>query len=203
MSVSGVPTTNERTAGGCRRCWRPSVMPVLRDVKRTASESPAPRWVWPRAAYIHVPFCAHRCGYCDFATVAGMDQLAERYLDVLEKEIGILGEPQQVETIFVGGGTPTHLGRRQLERLMGVIRRWFVREREAASGEYTVEANPGTLDTDKVAILAAGGVNRVSLGAQSFHPALLRVLERNHNPLDVPRAVQLVRERITEVSLDL
>jgi oxygen-independent coproporphyrinogen-3 oxidase len=179
-------------------------MPAASIVKQSSPEFARPRWLQPRAAYIHVPFCAHRCGYCDFATVAGMDQLAERYLHALEKEIAnVMPQPAAVETIFIGGGTPTHLGLRQLERLMGTVRASFVLEREAASGEYTVEANPGTLDAEKVAILTEGGVNRISLGAQSFHPDLLRVLERNHNPLDVPRAVDLVRERIREVSLDL
>src|SRR5262249_5082239 len=69
--------------------------------------------------------------------------------------------------------------------------------------EFSVEANPGTLDADKVAVLAGHGVNRVSLGAQSFHPHLLRVLERDHAPADVPRAVEAVRKRIPQVSLDL
>jgi len=221
-------------------------MPAESAVKQPISISSLPRWLWPRAAYLHVPFCAHRCGYCDFSTVAGMDQLADRYLDALEKEIATLSTPQEVETIFIGGGTPTYLGHRQLERLMRIVNEWaqpsppyqgevrvgsqtgnerqadslrnsnaarpsatpsdpphppFVRGGEAR--EFTVEANPGTLDAEKVAILADHGVNRVSLGAQSFHPRLLRVLERNHNPIDVPRAVDLIRQRIGEVSLDL
>src|SRR5262245_12834199 len=69
-----------------------------------------PPWIWPRAAYIHVPFCAHKCGYCDFASLAGSDHLADRYLSALEREIVLsLEEPQEVDTIFVGGGTPTRL----------------------------------------------------------------------------------------------
>ena len=77
-----------------------------------------PRWRWPRAAYVHVPFCAHKCGYCDFASLAGVDHLADRYLAALEREIEMsLGEPQEVDTIFVGGGTPTRLDAGQLSRL--------------------------------------------------------------------------------------
>ena len=83
-----------------------------------------PRWRWPRAAYVHIPFCAHKCGYCDFASLAGVDHLADRYLTALEREIETaLTEPQEVDTIFVGGGTPTRLDASSLSRLMSIIRR--------------------------------------------------------------------------------
>ena len=75
-----------------------------------------PPWLWPRAAYIHVPFCAHHCGYCDFAVAAGQDHLIELYLDALSAELATLGTPQPVETLFLGGGTPTHLSAPQLDR---------------------------------------------------------------------------------------
>ncbi len=159
-----------------------------------------PSWVWPRAAYVHIPFCAHKCGYCDFASLAGSDHLADRYLEALEREMSFLGEPQEVETIFIGGGTPTRLNAVQLERLLAMVRRWFPL---VEGGEWTVEANPGTLDAAKVDVLASGGVNRVSLGAQSFQPDLLRVLERNHSPEEVPRAIDLVRHRFPAWSFDL
>jgi oxygen-independent coproporphyrinogen-3 oxidase len=133
--------------------------------------------------------------------LAGFDHLADRYLFALEREIATtLKEPQTVETIFVGGGTPTRLDPAQLDRLVKMITRWFPLAR---GGEWTVEANPGTLDDEKVAILAEGGVNRLSLGAQSFQPALLLTLERNHSPEEVGRAVELVRARIHRWSLDL
>jgi oxygen-independent coproporphyrinogen-3 oxidase len=161
---------------------------------------PADPWVWPRAAYVHIPFCAHKCGYCDFASLAGMDHLADRYLAALGREMAMLGEPQEVDTIFVGGGTPTRLDARQLAQLLALIRRWFPL---APGGEWTVEANPGTLDAEKADALASGGVNRVSLGAQSFHAELLRVLERNHSPEEVARALDLVRPRFPRWSFDL
>ncbi|QEH34088.1 Oxygen-independent coproporphyrinogen-III oxidase-like protein [Aquisphaera giovannonii] len=161
----------------------------------------SPPWIWPPAAYIHVPFCAHKCGYCDFASLAGADDLADRYLDALGAEMAMaLDAPQAVDTIFVGGGTPTRLEARQLGRLVEIIGRHFALE---PGGEWTIEANPGTLDAEKADILAAAGVNRISLGAQSFHPDLLRVLERNHGPEEVPRAVELVRPRFPRWSLDL
>jgi oxygen-independent coproporphyrinogen-3 oxidase len=159
-----------------------------------------PPWIWPRAAYIHVPFCAHHCGYCDFAVATGQDHLADLYLEALTAEMALLGEPQPVTTVFLGGGTPTHLSARQLERLLTDVRRWLHLE---AGHEFSVEANPGSIEGDKLQVLADHGVNRVSLGTQSFQPHLLKTLERNHDPADVPRAVKLVRQRIAQLSMDL
>src|SRR5262245_65807564 len=87
------------------------------------TSEPGRSWLWPQAAYIHVPFCAHRCGYCDFAIAVGQDDLMELYLDALAAELATLGTPQPVETLFLGGGTPTYLGARQLERLLTDVRR--------------------------------------------------------------------------------
>jgi putative oxygen-independent coproporphyrinogen III oxidase len=157
-------------------------------------------WVWPRAVYVHIPFCAHKCGYCDFASLAGVDHLADRYLAALEREMAMQGSPREVDTIFIGGGTPTRLDARGLGRLVAMVHRWFPL---ASGGEWTVEANPGTLDEAKADVLALGGVNRVSLGAQSFQPALLRALERNHAPDEVARALEWVRPRFPRWSLDL
>jgi oxygen-independent coproporphyrinogen-3 oxidase len=174
----------------------------LSEAPRPASPGGEPPWIWPRAAYVHVPFCAHKCGYCDFASLAGADQLANRYLDALAREMerATGGVPQQVDTVFVGGGTPTRLDADQLTRLLAMTRRWFPL---TAGGEWTVEANPGTLDVAKVDAMAAGGVNRVSLGAQSFRPESLRALERNHAPEEVGRALDLVRPRFERWSIDL
>jgi oxygen-independent coproporphyrinogen-3 oxidase len=152
-------------------------------------------------AYVHVPFCRHRCGYCDFATVAGADHLQERYLDALEREIRErLPGPQRVEAIFIGGGTPTRLSLGRLERLIAMCARWFPL---VAGGEWTVESNPGTLDGAKAALLSSGGVTRVSIGAQTFHGPSLRVLEREHDPVEVAEAAALARERFSSWSLDL
>jgi oxygen-independent coproporphyrinogen-3 oxidase len=164
------------------------------------AQTERPPWLWPRAAYIHVPFCAHRCGYCDFAIAVGKESSIELYLDALTAELATLEQPQPVQTLFLGGGTPTYLSARQLERLLQDVLHWLPPQPEH---EFSVEANPGTLDADKVEILAAHGVNRVSLGAQSFDPRTLRVLERAHSPQDVPWAVEIVRPRIPQISLDL
>ena len=90
----------------------------------------------PRAAYIHIPFCYHKCGYCDFASLAGVDHLADRYLEALGAELATLGRPREVETIFIGGGTPTRLTAQQLDRLCGAIRHWLPLH---DGGEWTVD----------------------------------------------------------------
>ncbi len=108
--------------------------------------------------------------------------------------------PREVDTLFIGGGTPTRLSAAGLDRLLRAVRHWFPLTN---GGEWTVEANPGTLDEEKADVLAAGGVNRVSLGAQSFQPVLLAALERNHAPEEVERALELVRSRFPRWSFDL
>jgi oxygen-independent coproporphyrinogen-3 oxidase len=105
-----------------------------------------------------------------------------------------------VQTIFLGGGTPTYLDARRLAKLLALVRRWFLLTPDY---EFSVEANPAGLSAEKVSVLADHGVNRLSLGAQSFQPHLLRVLERDHEPNDVARAVQTAKGRITQVSVDL
>jgi oxygen-independent coproporphyrinogen-3 oxidase len=159
-----------------------------------------PPWLWPRAAYVHIPFCAHRCGYCDFAIAVGHDDLRDHYVDALAAELASLGQPQSVDTLFLGGGTPSHLTATQIERLLGILLRWLPLR---PGFEFSIEANPDSLSMDKIAVLADHGVNRVSLGAQSFQPRLLRALERDHTADEVPRAVERVRSRIDGVSLDL
>jgi oxygen-independent coproporphyrinogen-3 oxidase len=122
------------------------------------------------------------------------------YVRALGAELARLGTPRPVRTLFFGGGTPTHLSAFQLDALLSTVLTWLPLE---PGHELSVEANPGYLDDDKVRVLADHGVNRVSLGAQSFEPHLLRVLERDHAPADVPRAVERLRRRIPNISLDL
>ncbi|HEY1067525.1 MAG TPA: radical SAM family heme chaperone HemW [Pirellulales bacterium] len=160
------------------------------------SDRPSP----PRAAYIHVPFCAHRCGYCSFTVVAGRDDLVDVYLQALEKELNRSGEVRPVQSIFLGGGTPTRLAIEPLTRLLEMIARVHPLE---IGGEYSAEANPLDVTPEVAATLADHGVNRLSLGAQSFHPPTLKALERDHAPDQIVRAVEHARTRIENVSLDL
>jgi oxygen-independent coproporphyrinogen-3 oxidase len=153
-----------------------------------------------RSAYIHVPFCRHRCGYCNFTLVARRDDLIDAYLEAIERELSGLGRPYEVDTLFFGGGTPTHLPPNQLQRLFGIAQRSFP---VAAGGEFSIEANPNDLDESKSAVLAQAGVTRVSLGVQSFHAHKLTTLERDHDAATIRAAVNLARSFAQSVSLDL
>jgi oxygen-independent coproporphyrinogen-3 oxidase len=150
-----------------------------------------------RHLYVHVPFCAHRCGYCDFVTLVGRAGQHAPYVDALlaelELERHLLSE--EVETVFLGGGTPTFLAARELERLLRAL---------PAAEEVTVEANPETVTPGLARMLRDAGVTRVSLGAQSFQPHLLEVLERRARPADVRRAFYALRDaRFDNISVDL
>jgi oxygen-independent coproporphyrinogen-3 oxidase len=154
----------------------------------------------PRAAYIHVPFCAHRCGYCDFTLIARRDDLIDDYLRALEIDLDRLERRPVIDTLFFGGGTPTHLSAEHLGRLMEIVLGHF----QLADGyEFSVEANPAGLNDDKIAVLADAGVNRVSLGAQSFDAEVLTLLERDHSRNDIVSAVERLLQSIGNVSVDL
>src|SRR4051812_41360921 len=96
----------------------------------------------PRSAYIHVPFCRHRCGYCDFAVIAGRDDLIDAYLTALALELNLLDGPHEVDTLYFGGGTPTHLNGQQLQRLAELVLPRF----PLSDQEFTIEVNPERLD---------------------------------------------------------
>ncbi|MBM83088.1 MAG: coproporphyrinogen III oxidase [Planctomycetaceae bacterium] len=154
----------------------------------------------PKAVYIHVPFCRHRCGYCDFTLVARKDHLIDAYLDAMESELASLGETRYVETIFIGGGTPTHLAPQQLERLLALINHWF---ESSPDCEFSCEANPLDMTSERLAILRDAGVNRLSLGIQSFDDRALEILERDHRANDLSSILQRVGQTFDNVSLDL
>src|SRR5262245_10406845 len=139
-----------------------------------------------RSAYVHVPFCRHRCGYCSFTVVARRDDLVDRYLEAIARELAGLSEPREVDTLFLGGGTPTQLAAEKLRRLLATVQEWFP---QAAGHEFTAEANPADLDAGRVSVLAGHGVTRISLGVQSFDPAKLRTLERDHSPVEIEASV--------------
>lgn len=154
----------------------------------------------PRAAYVHVPFCRHRCGYCNFTLIAGRDDLIERYLESLAKELLALERPRPVDTLFFGGGTPTHLPPDQLTRLLQLAREWF---ELTPGGEFSAEANPLDLTHERLRVLQGAGLTRLSLGAQSFSERKLRILERDHLPGEIDAAFRGASDIVPSVSLDL
>jgi oxygen-independent coproporphyrinogen-3 oxidase len=150
-----------------------------------------------RHLYIHLPFCAHRCGYCDFVTLVGRRDQHDAYVDAVlaELELERHALAPRVETIFLGGGTPTFTAPAALERLLAAL---------PDADEVTVEANPETVTPQLAALLSRNRVNRVSIGAQTFQPKLLRVLERRAQPDDVRHALYVFRDAgFDNVSLDL
>ena len=150
-----------------------------------------------RHLYVHLPVCGSRCGYCDFVTVVDRHGEHDRYVDAVLRELELrrplLAEP--VETVYLGGGTPTFTRREALARLLAAL---------PAASELTVEANPETVTAELAALLREAGVTRVSLGAQTFEQRLLEVLGRVASPGDVRCAVYRLRDAgFDNISLDL
>lgn len=159
----------------------------------------------PRSAYIHVPFCRHRCGYCDFTLIAGRDDLIPRYLQALRKELRLhphdpAAGTTALDTLFLGGGTPTHPSVEELRSLFAILSERFTL---AADAEFSIEANPLDLTEDKLSLLSDVGVNRVSLGVQAFAEPTLQRLERDHHAEEVVALVRRTQRFIAQVSLDL
>ena len=157
-----------------------------------------------RHLYVHLPFCKHKCGYCDFNAYAGMDSLMPDYVDALERELVFARERypfQQLETVYLGGGTPSLLPGPLMARLLHFIR---VNFNVAPDAEVTLEANPASTDAPRVEAWLEGGVNRLSLGVQGFDARALAVLERKTDAAQATKAFRLAREMgVSNISIDL
>lgn len=155
--------------------------------------------------YLHVPFCARRCSYCDFAIAVRRETPVREYVDALsrELEIRLSGRRQRdaLSTLYLGGGTPSRLGADGVAAVLSLVRRHFDLSPDA---EVTVEANPENLDTETARSWRDCGINRVSLGVQSFEPSVLEWMHRTHDVAQVYSAVESLREAgFTNWSLDL
>lgn len=156
------------------------------------------------AAYIHIPFCEHICHYCDFNKVFLKGQPVDEYLDALEKEIYLTLQKYPAKTlssIFVGGGTPTSLNEKQLEKLVTIIKDHLPSNKET---EFTFEANPGDLSKEKFELLYHAGVNRLSFGVQTFNDELLKKIGRTHSAADVLKSIEVAKQTgFKNISVDL
>ncbi|MBC2019459.1 oxygen-independent coproporphyrinogen III oxidase [Listeria booriae] len=156
------------------------------------------------AVYIHIPFCEHICYYCDFNKVFLEGQPVDEYVDLLVKEMEMVTEQHKmspVETVFVGGGTPTTLNEAQLAKLCSAISRLFPMTENA---EFSFEANPGDLSISKLQVMKDHGVNRLSMGVQSFNNELLKKIGRIHTVNDVYQSVNNAKQvGFENVSIDL
>jgi oxygen-independent coproporphyrinogen-3 oxidase len=181
----------------------------------------------PYALYFHIPFCTHRCAYCDFNTYAGHESFIPAYVEALNREVELVARsaPERllVHTIFFGGGTPSLLTPQQFDKILQTVRANFTYSPSSSgtfgpsgtSGpsdtldtsdplETSLEANPGTVSLDSLHDLRLAGFNRISFGVQSFHPDELRQLERIHDPFDVLAAVRWARKAgFGNLNLDL
>ncbi len=161
----------------------------------------------PYSIYIHVPFCTHRCAYCDFNTYAHQESLIPAYVEALRGEIEFVGrrlplaDRVEIHTVFFGGGTPSLLSGPQIGALLDALRAAFA---FVPHPEVTLEANPNTGSPSRLFAWRKAGVNRLSLGLQSANPEELRLLERNHSFLDVIEAAASARKAgIHNLNLDL
>lgn len=159
----------------------------------------------PYSLYLHIPFCHHRCGYCDFNTYAGLENLIPAYVYALCREAELLarsaGSRLPVHTIFFGGGTPSLLPAGEVGRILRTLGDCFDLKPDL---ELTLEANPGTVSRDYLGAVRRLGINRLSLGMQSAHPSELSLLEREHDYADVVNAVAWARQAGFEnLNLDL
>lgn len=173
-----------------------------------AQREPLQQLLATASLYLHIPFCHTRCHYCDFNTYAGILPLREPYVRALLTEIALAGEQarhadgslRRSRTVFFGGGTPSLLSVAQISRLLNTCRSAFSIDQDA---EITLEANPGTLSEQQLVGLRASGVNRLSMGAQSFDAHLLEVLGRIHTPEEITQAVQYARAAgFSSINLD-
>ena len=158
----------------------------------------------PEGLYVHIPFCATKCPYCDFNTYAGIEAMMEPYLAALREEIELWGAVMngpRLDTVFFGGGTPSYLPAGSIAMLLDAVRGAF---RLADGAEITAEANPDDLDTGKLASLLDAGVNRLSIGVQSLDDDLLRLLGRRHSAREALEAFRAARQSgFDNVSIDL
>ena len=156
----------------------------------------------PLALYMHIPFCTTKCYYCDFNTYAFHKERAHAYLDALSVEMELYAPHcPPLQTVFFGGGTPSILSAESLDRLFTDLHACFQINTDA---EITVECNPGTVDREKLQVMRAVGVNRLSFGVQAMDNAILYQIGRIHKVSEVIRSYQLARDTgFDNINLDL
>lgn len=157
----------------------------------------------PASLYVHIPFCKSRCFYCDFTTYVAPRPEVTAYVSYLKQEFELLAREtnKPLQTVFFGGGTPTYLSANELEAVFAALHQHF---NLASDAEITVEANPGTVDAEKLVVMRACGVNRISFGAQTFDENLLMAIGRTHDKATILSSVELAhRHGFSRINLDL
>ena len=139
--------------------------------------------------YVHIPFCEHICNYCDFCKMYYNERICDEYIDVLLKELENANIDNELKTIYIGGGSPSCLNVSQLERLLSALNTYLENEYE-----FSIEVNPENINEDKIKLLKKYGINRVSVGIQSFDEEILKLLGRKHCFNDVKRCIDLLNK---------
>src|SRR5688572_1780226 len=195
LSASGVHQITTESGGLKGKNRQITLKSVLDPASRSDGE------MLIHGAYLHVPFCFHKCHYCDFYSIVDSQDRQAAFVNRLIDEMQAASPwiRHSLETIFVGGGTPTLLRTDLWQRVLDAVAQFL-----PLLGEFTVEANPETVTDELARVLVAGGVNRVSIGAQSFDARHLKTLERWHDPANVRRSVEILRAAgIDNLNLDL
>lgn len=153
-----------------------------------------------KSLYVHIPFCKQKCFYCDFPSFSGKETLIDDYLNSLEKEVNLRVGDTAISTIFIGGGTPTYLNLKELNKLSTIMKKINLK----SGGEFTVECNPGTLNEEKLKILKDMGVNRLSIGLQAVQDRLLKEIGRIHSYEEFKKNFTLARKLgFNNINVDL
>ncbi|MDE6292319.1 MAG: radical SAM protein, partial [Bacilli bacterium] len=152
------------------------------------------------AVYIHIPFCKHICSYCDFPKVLHIESFVLDYLEALQREIENSYEGEKITSLYIGGGSPSCLTKVERTKLFRILKIFNL----TSDCEYTFECNPDDINEELLDDLVNGGVNRVSIGIESFDPANLTILERNIDSKDIQEKIELPHKRgIDNINLDL
>ena len=151
-----------------------------------------------KSVYIHIPFCDNICSYCDFCKIYYNNDLVNKYLEALKKEIFRFYNNEVIETIYIGGGTPSSLNIKQLKKLFDIIKIF-----KTNNLEFTIECNIENISEEKVILFKNNGVNRISLGIQTLNEKYIKFLNRNHNKEEVIKKISMIKKYIKNINVDL
>lgn len=151
-----------------------------------------------KAAYIHIPFCEDICTYCDFCKFYYNESLVDKYLIALCQEIKSRYKQEVLNSIYIGGGTPSSLNIKQLEKLLNIIKQFNTEDLE-----YTIECNIENITEDKIRLFKEYGVNRISIGIQTFNKKYLKYLNRKHQNINIQEKINMIKKYITNINIDL
>ena len=151
-----------------------------------------------KALYLHVPFCKSICHYCDFNRSVYQKEIVDKWLEAIKRDIIKKDINTSLQTIYIGGGTPTALSLEQLEQLLILLKPYT-----SVVNEYTIESNLESITSEKLALLKRYGINRISLGVQSYNDTLLAYMNRKHTAKEIPKKIELVHKYIENISVDL